>query len=223
MRALRIPLFSVLVLATSTAAAADSFAVTSGRIVFDFEGDWFDLSGSGFSMSGRIPIVDPPGPVGPHHPVTFGNFCFPCQTGDVLDLSFETSAGEQPFGVGAATLFGTSHSEVFYLARFAASVEPLTIPATDALSLSIRQPFTFSGSIRGFADPTYSTLAFTATIQGRGTAVTRYFRDADSGGFLPEEGQLAFTFDEPQPVPEPISVVLVGTGLVAIVVRRRRT
>ena len=174
-------------------------------------------------MSSRIPVVDPTGPVGPHHPVTFGNFCSPCQTGDVLDLSFETFAGEQPFGEGAATLLGTVHSDVFYLASFAARVEPLTIPATDASSLLIRQPFTLTGSIRGFADPTYSKAAFTANIHGRGTAVTRYLRDTDSGGFLPEEGQLAFIFNEPQPVPEPLSIILVGTGLAAIVVRRRRT
>jgi hypothetical protein len=222
MRALRIPLFALLALTTSTAAIADPIAVRSGWVVFDFEGDWFELSGSGFSLSSRIPTVDPPGPIGPHHPVTYASFCFPCMAGDVLDLSFETSGGEQPFGVGAATIFGSSYSEVFYLARFAARMEPLTIPETDAFSLRIQQPFVFAGSIRAFTDPAYSTLAFTATLQGRGTARTRYFRDFDSGGFLPEEGQLAFIFEEPQPVPEPISLVLVGTGLAAIAIRRRR-
>jgi hypothetical protein len=222
MRAVRIPLFALLAVATSTAAIADPIAVTGGGVVFDFEGDWFELSGAGFSLSSRIPIVDPPGPVGPHHPVTYVNACFPCRSGDVLDLSFETSGGEQPFGVGAATVFGTSYSEVFYLARFAARVEPLTIPETDAFSLRIGQAFVFAGSIRAFTDPGYSTLAFTKTLSGRGVARTRYFRDSDSGGFLPEEGQLAFVFEEPQAVPEPMSVVLVGTGLVAIAVRRRR-
>jgi hypothetical protein len=223
MRAVGIPLFALLALATGTAATADPVAITRGAVVFDFEGDWFELSGSGLSLSSRIPIVDPPGPIGPHHPVTYVNSCFPCRTGDVLDLSFETSGGEQPFGVGAATVFGTSYSEVFYLARFAASVEPLTIPETDAFSLRFRQPFVFAGSIRAFTDPEYSTLAFTATLRGRGTAQTRYIRDLDSGAFLPEEGSLGFVFEEPQPVPEPVSVFLVGTGLVAIAVRRRRT
>jgi PEP-CTERM motif len=222
MRALRIPLFALFALTISTGAIADPVVVTSGRVVFDFEGDWFELSGSGFSLSGRIPSVDPPGPIGPHHPVTFANACFPCRTGDVLDLSFETSGGEQPFGAGSAAIFGASYSEVFYLARFAADTAPFTIPETDAFTLSIRQPFAFSGSIRAFTDPAYSTLAFTATLRGRGTAHTLYIRDLDSGAFLPEEGQLAFVFEDAQPVPEPISVVLVGTGLAALAVRRAR-
>ena len=222
MWALRIPLFALLAVLNGTAARADSIAVTSGGIVFDFEGDWFELSGSGFSLSGRIPTVDPPGPVGPHHPVIYTGFCFPCRSGDVLDLSFETSGGEQPFGSGQATIFGSTYSEVFYLARFAVSVEPLIIPETDAFSLRIRQAFVFSGSLRAFTDPAYSTLAFATTLHGIGTTRTRYFRDSDLGGFLPEEGQLAFVFEEPHPVPEPISLVLVGTGLAAIAVRRRR-
>ena len=214
MRLIKTLAFAFVTLATTITARADPIVVTDGGLIFDIEGDWFDLRGAGFALSR-------PAVFGEHLSVDFANFCFPCRSGDLLDLSFTTST-EQPFGAGSAIVMGTTFPEVFYRLELTAHVTPLTFPDTDASRVEILQRFRFSAVIRAFNDPAFGELAFAAVLRGGGHTRTNYFVHDESGVFFPEEGQLAYVFDEAQPVPEPMSVLLLGSGLTALGVRRWR-
>lgn len=215
MRLLRTVGFGMIALGMSVAAGANPLQVTGGALVFDIEGDVFGISGEDFDITSRMPDFG-------HIAVTFSSFCFPCHAGQTLDLSFKTTAGEQPIGSGPATIGGTSHAELFYAADLSAHATPLSFPATMEDSLNVVRPFSMTGTIRAFTNPEFSTPVFSTTFVGQGQAHTLFFRDLDSGAFFPEEGQLVYDFQEAAPVPEPATLLLTGSVLAALSLRRGR-
>jgi len=99
----------VIALGMSVAVHAEPLQVTGGALVFDIEGDLFGIRGQGFDISSRMPDFE-------HIAVSFSEFCFPCNPGDILDFSVATN-GEQPIGSGPATFGGTSRAELFLPCR----------------------------------------------------------------------------------------------------------
>lgn len=205
---------SIMLAGGASRAAADPLVVrgsASSIVVLDFEGDFFRLAGDGFAVNLTGPdnlfhfIVSPrPG-------------CDPCTPGDVWDPSFRTN-GEIDLGSGNAQLGTVSHSDVtlFGTLDFAATPQRFEPPTNEFFFM--RAPFTFNGQIRGVAG---GQQVFAANFLGTGTAF-RVFDPTDSGKWIGGENQFQYRFADPsQPVPEPATMLLFGTGAAIAAARHR--
>jgi hypothetical protein len=200
---------------SASGAVADPLVVrgsASSFVVLDFEGDFFRLAGNGFAVNLTGPdnlshfIVSPrPG-------------CDPCRPGDVWDPSFRT-AGEIELGAGNAQFGAVSHSAVtlFGALDFAAIPQRFQPPTNEFFFM--RAPFTFNGRIRGVAG---GQEVFAEDFLGAGTAF-RVFDPTSAGKWVGGENQFQYRFaDSSQPVPEPTTLLLVGTGAAIAAARRPR-
>jgi hypothetical protein len=206
---------SILALAVSLGATAtahaEPIAVTTGGFFVDFEGDWMDFGGDGFAIRTNSGTV--------HIPMSFSNLCFPCLPGDALDLSIAT-LGEQFLGSGPGTFAGVTHSELFYRGDFSFAATPQTLPDTVDSFLST-QPFVFTGFLRAFTDSTFTTMAFSTALSGRGHT-NALFVFSDEGHLPALEHVVPYTFEEQAPVPEPATLLLVGAGMASACLGRVR-
>ena len=146
----------------------------------------------------------------------------PCTAGDTTMLS-------GPYGVftagGRAEIDGVSYDLTRYAGSvFFSSPTVITIPSSTAASIQVQAPFTFSGSlaidaVRTVPPDWVSVGQFDLTGQGIATA-TLFFRS--QGTFDAGYAIQSIRYDFTDPVPEPATLLLIGSGLAAVLGRRRR-
>ena len=220
---------TLVALPCATTASADPVVVTSG--LFQIASDnppYFRFFGEGgFELSGIFPTIQSS---------PFLTCFVGCPGGSNLDmttLAGGVSEGSSsslglttgavingtvfypPFGVGpdSPALVGTL--------RFDAPV--VVVPPRDdeaTFTLHVIVPFVLTGDVTGFApdDEDAATPLFNIALVGHGTAELAM---AWFDGEL-DEPKLTYTFTAAEPVPEPATMVLLGTGLAAAGLRRYR-
>jgi PEP-CTERM motif len=204
-------LAAVMLLAVPHSLAADPVVITSGVITAQppiLLGDAVvRLEGDTFALQGRFPD----GGTG---------LCFPCVAGT---YTFGMSWGGD-MGSGSGIVNGTMYPSLWFAGTGFTVGGSATIPPDGPSRLSLTFPFSVvaGSTIWGFSDSQRTNQVFTLDVTGSGTAEMSIGRP-ESGPQLYTTQALSFTFGpSPAPTPEPTSLLLIGTGLVGVILRRAR-
>jgi hypothetical protein len=167
----------------------------------------FDFVGAGFSVAG---ITD----MGLVRPA----MCFPCNAGETVDLSSLLTGGlelDGPMIIDGSSVSNPADATFDFKA-------PSIVMPGNPVDFSVTRAFTFSGTLFGL-DETGQHTVFTRALSGRGT-LTASFRaipvieDVRAFDFT----SVRYEFESTDPVPEPFTMLLVGTGLGGIALRVRQ-
>jgi len=148
--------------------------------------------------------------------------CVPCEPGTTVDLSGRI---DHTLAAGTATVDGVHYPLIYadgITGTFTAGSTVLAGEGTQTISL----PFVYSGVVNGYVDSPRigsPSAVFTKTLVGSGTATATF--GFSSGEFQPPLftiTDLRYDFGDAAPVPEPASMLLLGSGLAGIAGLRRR-
>ena len=192
---------------TPSTAQADTIAITSGSLTVPgfFQGPNYSFAGQNFSVTAD---GGDPGFTGP-------TSCFPCAGGSLNVNSFFVGTS---LGQGTVTINGTTFNDLFIAGTFEFIAGSVMIPPPIS-AITITAPFTFSGLMNGctvsHATCTSSNIVFTTQLSGSGIAFVELAFFQTSSFTFYQFKSVTYVFGA-DPVPEPMSVLLLGGGLAAL-------
>ncbi len=203
-------------LALPASARAETITITTGTLVGEPAGARIHLEGSGLVLDGSGDATGGRWDLG---------FCTgtpdACGPGSMASLLARWADSDFQ---GTATLDGRSFpvgmqtsTQGSALVEFSGSARlPLF---TGIERITVTAPFAFNGSVLTPIDEATGMHA-TVFLIGRGTATLNMLWNTTAGGAWQFENAL-YQFSASDPVPEPATMLLVGSGLAALTVRRR--
>ncbi len=210
------------VVGAPSAARADPITVTSGGAHLPWDdASSFSAFGDGLALQSLFLRA----------PISPQLVCFTgCLPGTVVDMrGVLGGSGAGSLGVALiATIDGVSHTEfgrpetlLDLTGVFLFDAPPVVLPpfaGAERHVVFVTAPFSFQGNVTGFRRDAPEVPRFHIDLDGRGTATLSLSVEPGVDRYIRPE--VTYAFSPVDPIPEPAALLLVGSGLAGVLMRR---